>query len=195
MPGVTPSGQRDVADALERLLAGEVVVRSVLEGEAHVGQPVQRHRSRHLQLRQSAHAVLDGHGDEPLDLFGGVARPLRDDLHHRRRDVRIRVHRQPRERPDADADEDDRQHQDEQRLVQRRANDPMHHRRRRVCLVLLGDVVRVHVSRRRRRAFVVVRNRHWLPANWRKSEPSTTMRSPTRGPPSLHTDRRRAHRW
>jgi hypothetical protein len=157
-------GDRDVRNALKRLLSREVVVRSVLEREPDIGEAVQGDRARHLELRQSAHPVLDGHRDESLDFLGRMARPLRDDLHHRRRDVRVCVHRESRERPHTRGDDRDGHQQDEEWLPERRADDAMHHRRRRVRLELFRDIVGVDVSRQSL-GVALVRARHWLPAN------------------------------
>src|SRR5678816_1588587 len=77
--GVDPIRHLDSAQALEHPLPREVVVGAVLEHQPHVGEPVERDRPHHLELREAVHLGLDRHRDEALDLFGGVARPLADD--------------------------------------------------------------------------------------------------------------------
>jgi hypothetical protein len=49
------------------------------------------------ERREAVHLQLDGDGDQPFDLFGRVTGPFRDQVDQRRREVRIRVHRQPAE--------------------------------------------------------------------------------------------------
>ena len=125
-----PIGQAQVAHAVEHLLAREVVVGAVLEREHHIGQPVQRHRALRRGLRHAAHAQLDRHRDQSLHFLGGMSRPLRDDIHHRRRQVRVRIHRQMSQRPHASAHQYQGQQDGDEALSERSGDNPVHQRRR-----------------------------------------------------------------
>jgi hypothetical protein len=157
-----PVRQAEVAQAVEDFLARRVAVRPVPVGDHQVRQAVERNRSRHGRARQAVHADFRGHGDQALDFFGGVARPLGDQLHHRRREVGIGVHRQALQRPDPDRHQDQGHQRDQPGLAQARAHHPVHHR-----------------GRARRRGWVGRRGvAHWLCMNCMKTPPSATIRSP-----------------
>ena len=145
--------------ALKRLLPYEVWVRVVLEVHLHRGQPIQRDRTQGLQLRDAAHFHFDRNRDEPLDFFGGVARPLGDDLHVRRGEVRISVDRQiPKSEYPPNHEGERRQHHQEA-LFEGEVHEPGDHER-----------------------FMP----YWLPLpNCRKTLPSETTRSPSLHPPRI----------
>jgi hypothetical protein len=46
-----------------------------------------------LSCGTAVHFHFDGQRDQALDFFRRVARPLRDDFHHRRRKVGVGIHR------------------------------------------------------------------------------------------------------
>ena len=73
-------GQRHVREALQRLLAREVAVRPRLERQPDVGQTVERDGADDGHVRDAVHLRFHRHGDQPLDLLGGVTFPLRHDL-------------------------------------------------------------------------------------------------------------------
>ena len=79
----------------------------------------------HDEIRQAVELRLDRNGDQSLDFLGGVAGPLRRHLDARRRHVGIRVDRQALEREDADADDGERDQCDEERLADRRFDEPL----------------------------------------------------------------------
>jgi hypothetical protein len=108
---------------LEGPLPREIRIRAVLKRQDHMRQSVQRHRSHHLHLLDAIHLALDGQRHQPLHLFGGVTGPRGGDGHQRRRQIRIRVHGQPLDRPDADSDQCERKHGHQKSLVERGADD------------------------------------------------------------------------
>jgi hypothetical protein len=67
--------------ALEHLLAGEVVGGLVVEGEGDHRQAGDRHRAQLGHARHAAHLALDGQRDGALDFFRRLADGLGDDLH------------------------------------------------------------------------------------------------------------------
>ena len=110
-------------------LPGKVIVGAVFKGEPDVRQPVQRDRAHHHHVRNAVHLQFQWKSHEPLDFFGRMIRPLRDDFDLRRREVRIRVHRHALKRQHS-ADRDERgQHQHQESLTQRRLDDSMDHSR------------------------------------------------------------------
>ncbi len=64
---------------------------------------------------------------QPLDFLGRVTRPLRNDLHHRRRQVRIGVHGHTLEGKSARYDDEQYQHQDQETLAEGELNEMMNH--------------------------------------------------------------------
>ncbi len=160
-----PARQADVAEAVEHMLAREVVVGAVGESERDIGQAVQRDRALGGEFRNAVHRQLDRHGDQALDFLGRMSRPLRDDLDHRRRQVRIRIHRQAFERPPARAGQDRRQQHDEKALRERGRDDAVDQRRR----------AQLRPVRKRRLA-------HWVSMKRRKMAPCATILSPACSP-------------
>ena len=73
---------------------------------------------------------FDRQRHQPLDFLGGVAGPLRDDLHHRRRKIRIGVHGHALERERARDDDEHGQHQHQEALAESELNDVVNHRSR-----------------------------------------------------------------
>ena len=68
-----------------------------------------------------------GDGNLLLDLFGGAAGPLRDDLHVVVGDVGVSLNRQVVERDDAPSEEHDRETKDEPAIIQRKIDEPTNH--------------------------------------------------------------------
>ena len=89
----TPVGSDGVADPLKRQLAREIIVGTFFERKDDVGQPVERNRAHHMQVRRAIHRQFERQRGQPLHFFGGMARPLRDQFDHGRRKIRISVHR------------------------------------------------------------------------------------------------------
>ena len=167
----------DVRDSLEHTLAREVIVGPVHERERDVREPIERDRAHDPQARQPIHLQLDRRRDQPLHLFGRMTGPLRDDLHHRRREIGVRVYRQSLERPEPDHGDRQRADRDEQPLPQRHGDDAVDERRpagrlfgRRVC-----DLVRPGIP-------LLLLLAHWVCANCTNSAPSEMIRSPALSP-------------
>ncbi len=120
-------GQRDLAQPLKHDLARPVVVGAFIEGQNDVGESVERDGAHHRHLRDAVHLHLGGHGDQPLHLLGRVTGPLRDDLHHRRRQVRIGIDGHVRERDSSADGEEHHHHEDEESLPECELNDAVDH--------------------------------------------------------------------
>ena len=121
--GWTSVGQVDVVQALEHLLAREVVVDVVVEGEDDERQAELRVREHAHRVRQPAQRDLERNRDLLLDFLRRVAGIQRDDGHLDVGDVGKRLDRQRAKRDDAAADEQQREQQHEQRLMQREGDD------------------------------------------------------------------------
>jgi hypothetical protein len=72
--------------------------------------------SKSTVMSASAYFVVDRDGDALLDLFGGEARRLHDDLYLHRRDIRKGVDRQAGQEDGAGADHQQHAQQDEEPL-------------------------------------------------------------------------------
>ncbi len=155
--------QRHVRKSLERALPREIGIGAIAEGQDDVRESIERDRPHKPDVLDAVHFRLDGHGHEPLDFLGGMSRPLRHDFDAWRREIRVRVDRQPRERPDADTPERQREDDDEERLREGAAHEPVDHRCRRGWgrVPLMND-----------------RLAHWLSANWMNRAPLATTLSP-----------------
>ncbi len=92
--GLQAGRHRGVGHPLEGLLAHEVRVGAVLEIHLDGGEAVERDRAQRIQPRNAVHFDFERNGDQPLHFLGGVAGPLRDDFHVRRRKIRVGVDRQ-----------------------------------------------------------------------------------------------------
>ena len=112
---------------LERLLPREVFVGAVLERHDHVGEAVERDRPHVNHVRRTVHLQLDRESHQPLDFLGGVPRPLRDDFHQRRGEVRVGVHGHALERERPRDDHQHHHHQDQETLAKSELNDMMNH--------------------------------------------------------------------
>ena len=120
-------GQGGLRDSLEDDLSRKVVVGILLEGQAHIGEPIERDGPHHHHVWHAVHLQLDGKRDQALNFFRSVARPLRDEFDLRRREVGIRVHGHAPERDDARDHHEACQHQHQKALTQRRLYDAMDH--------------------------------------------------------------------
>ena len=80
-----------------------------------------------FQVRRAVHGQLERQRGQSFDLFGGVAGPLRDQLDHGRRKIRIGVHRHALKGIRAGDDEKRHQHQDQEPLPQRELDNVMDH--------------------------------------------------------------------
>ena len=67
----------------------------------------------------AVHGQLERQGRQPFEFFGGVAIPLRDQLDHGRRKVRIGVDRHALKGIRAGEDEEPSHYQDQEPLAQR----------------------------------------------------------------------------
>ena len=86
-----PARQVEIGEPVEYLLPGEIAVGGLVEGDGDVRQGIERDRAEIILLRDAVHFALDRNGDQPLHLLRRMARPLRVDLDHRRRQVGIGV--------------------------------------------------------------------------------------------------------
>jgi len=84
--------------SLQHLLPIPIIVGFVIENQHQAGEPEQGHRPQMRQVRDTIHNDLERDGDLLLHLFGGPARPLRNDLDVVVGDVGIRLNRQVAER-------------------------------------------------------------------------------------------------
>ena len=159
--GRDAGGQAKAGEAVEDLLTGEVVVRAIAEGHDDIRQAVQRNGALGGHARDAVHADFHGYGDKAFHLFGGVAGPLGDELHHGRREIGIGIHRQAVQGARAGADQHERHEDDEKALAQGGGDNPVHGRGR----------ARLGCGRGRLGA-------HWFWRNWTKMAPSTTIWSP-----------------
>ena len=117
----------DLAQPLDHLLAREIAVHAVVEGEDDERKPELRVREHANRARQSGECDLHRDGDLLFDLLGGAAGKERDHGDLRVGDVRECFHGQVLERPYAAADEKRKAEQDEERLVEREGDDAADH--------------------------------------------------------------------
>src|SRR6185312_4758365 len=153
-----------VVDALAR----KVRIGAVGECHGDIGQAVERNGALGDQAGDGVQAQLHRHRDQPFHLFRRMSRPLRDDVHHRRRQVRIRIHRQHVVGPYAGRGQPQRQQHHQQALLQREGDDAVDQRRR---------------ARRRSLDWRLLA--HWVWMKCRKIAPSTTTLSPAWSPSGI----------
>ena len=79
--GLDAVGQRDVLQFFQHLLAGEIIVGVIGEGQRDDGQAGDGDRTQLDHARHAAHLALDGQGHIAFDLFRGQTQTLGDDLH------------------------------------------------------------------------------------------------------------------
>ena len=107
------------AEPLKNNLPRKIIVGVFVEGKDHVREPVQRNRALDLHLRHAVHFHFGRQRDQAFHFFRGVPRPLRDHFDHRRRKIRIRIHRHALKRNRAADGDEYHQHQDHESLLQR----------------------------------------------------------------------------
>ena len=90
-----PLGHLDVAEPLEHLLAREVRIGAVPEHHPDIRETVEGDGPLHVEPGQAVHLGFHRNREQPLDFLGGMARPLGDNLHLRRREVGIGIDRKP----------------------------------------------------------------------------------------------------
>ncbi len=122
--------QRHLLQLFQHLLAREVVVGAVLEGQRDHRQPGDGHRAQLDLARHAAHLALDRQRHGALDFFRRLPRILRDDLHLHVLHVRERLDRQVGQRAVAEDGQRRRQHQHEDPLRQDEFNQFIEHRNR-----------------------------------------------------------------
>ncbi len=172
--------------ALEHLLAREVVVHLVVEREHDIRQAELRVREHPHVVRQAGETQLDRDCDLFLDLLGGAPCVQRDDVDLDVGDVGERFDRQRFERENAAGDEEQRHQQHEQRLMQRERNDASNH--------ATGPVTNARWSGTIARARAHCRPPPVRPDSARRS-PEPGRRAPRRRPPRVaHTGRAPARR-
>ncbi len=161
-------GQGDAGQPVVDALARKVVIGAVGKSQRDVGQAVQRNGAFGDQPGDRVQTQLHRHRDQPLHFLRRMSRPLRDDVHHRRRQVGIGVHRQGVVGPHTGRSQAQRQQHHQHALLQREGDDAVDQRgpaRRRP----LGRCLRAH----------------WVCMNCRKIAPSTTTWSPACSPPGI----------
>ena len=78
--GLEAGGKGDLAEALEDLLAVPVVDAVVVEDHGDAGEAGERGGAQVGHVGDARHADFEGDGDLLLDVFGGAAGPLGDDV-------------------------------------------------------------------------------------------------------------------
>ena len=120
-------GQRHLAEALVGLLAIVLVGGVVVEDQHDAGESGERGGTQMLQVGNAGHLDFDGDGDLLLNLFGGAARPLRDDLDVVVGDVGIGLDGQAVEGDDAPGKEQNRGSDHEPAIVQGEIDEAADH--------------------------------------------------------------------
>ena len=161
-------GQFDIRQAVAHALAREIRIGAVGEAERDVGQAVQRHGTLGDHAGDGIHAQLHRHRDQPFHFLGRMPRPLRDDVDHRRRQIRVRIHRQDVVGPHAGRSQAQRQQHHQHALLQRERDDAVDQR-----------------GRARRQPFGWGLRAHWVCMKCRKIAPSTTTLSPACRPSGI----------
>ena len=82
--------QSGLRQSFKNNLPRKIIVRVFFESQDDIGQAVERDGTHHHHVRDAVHLEFEGKRDQPLDFFGGVIRPLRDDFDLRRRRDRDR---------------------------------------------------------------------------------------------------------
>ncbi len=108
-----------VAQPFGDLLARPVDIGAVVEIDGDVGDGIFGDGAQHALVGDAQHLQLDRRDDARFDLFRRHAGRLHDDLHLRGRDIGEGVDGQLAERDDARADQQQREHGDQQALGQR----------------------------------------------------------------------------
>ena len=120
-------GKRDLRKPFQDFLPVPIVVGIVVEDKHHAGEAEKRDGAQMREVRQSIHLNFDGNGDLLFDLFGGAAGPLGDDLDVVVRDVRIGFHRQVVERDRTPDQQQHRQREHHEAVIQREIDEALHH--------------------------------------------------------------------
>ena len=113
--------------AFADLLAGPVDIGAVLEIDGDVGQRVFGGRAQQALVRDAEHFLLDRHGEAGFDFLRRHAGRLQDDLDLRRGHIGEGVDRQAAKGLHAGADQHGGQHQQQQALGQRKADQRGQH--------------------------------------------------------------------
>ena len=112
-PGLGAVRQRHAADALPQALARRVIFTAVAKHHGDQRQAERALRAHHVHAGRAHDFALQRHGDLLLDLLGGQAVDLRDDLRGHVGDVRVSLQRQLGPAVAAvDGGQDEHQHDD-----------------------------------------------------------------------------------
>ena len=125
--GLEAGRKRDLPKPLEDLVAIVLVDGIVVEDHGDAGEAGQRGRPQMGHVRNAGHLDFDRHGDLLLDLFGGAAGPLRDDLDVVVGDVGVGLDGKVVEGDDSPAEEHDRKTDDQPAIVQRKIDETSNH--------------------------------------------------------------------
>src|SRR5215469_5353854 len=127
--GRDAGGESYVGQTLEHDLPGKIIVGVLLESQPDIGESVERNGTHYFEMRQAVHFHFQGQRDQTLHLFGGVARPLRDQLHHGRREVRIGIYGHAVKGDSSPNRDHRRKYQHQKALSQGSLNNLMNHAR------------------------------------------------------------------
>ena len=123
------SGNTYSLQPLERLLPSDVVRGLVVKREGDYGEPEHGRRPQVGEMRRAIHLPLDGQGNGALYLFGGVSRPLRNDLDVDVLHIGERVDWQIQERVHTNRREQRGGAEHEQSLAERETDQATNHER------------------------------------------------------------------
>jgi hypothetical protein len=117
----------DLEQPLHHELAREVDVGRVGKNERDQREARLVERAELGEAREAGHRDLERHGDEALDLLGRAAGRLGRDLHLDVGDVGERVDGEPARRLHPEREQRERDHDDDEPLLERSAYEPVDH--------------------------------------------------------------------
>ena len=125
--GLRAVGHRaELRQPIDHHLRGLLVRHVVGELDLHVAQSEQRDRADGLDIGEAGHLDLDRDGDVALDLLGGLAGILRDDVDQRRHRIGIGLDVQPRVGEQSGDGQHHAQDDDEDSLLEGGGDEGLH---------------------------------------------------------------------
>ncbi len=125
--GLQARGKGDLAEALKDLVAILLVERVVVEDEGDAGEAGEGSGAEVLHVGDAGHLYFDRDGDLLLNLFGGAAGPLGDDLDVVVGDVGVGFDRKVVEGDDAPAGQQDGCAQHQPSIVESKVDETFDH--------------------------------------------------------------------